>query len=973
VAESNIPGSEDLVSELLARATPAGRHQYLNDHPAALTREFIAALKAHADQQEQQDPQAARRIGEVAAEVADLLADEVAQAIAAVIRANVSRMLGQHQAAVSLYEEAARLYQAAGDDMAAALSQVGKIDALAYLGRYDEAFQVADTVRAVCNAHGEKLARAKLDMNVGVLHARLAQYEAALTHFEAARAAFAALGDNIRVAMLDANRANVLTDLDDFRAATELYRSARKAFDAAGMASAAAQVDQSIAYLLFAQGQFDPALRLFDQAREIFSQTHQPVAVADIDRDQSDVYLRLNLLDEAWDACERAEPVFRQQGHMLEVGHILLNRALIHIGRGHLQESTSLLEKAAHIFHDEGNAVWEAITQMNQAIRLLYVARPAEALTLAEEAGWLFDERGLGTRHCLALTVAGDAYQALGDWRQAETSYRTALAAIEELDAPWLTYRCHHGLGRVHQQQNAQQKAYQAYRQAIEDLERIHGGFSVEPHRIAFLKDKLAPYEDLVLLCLEQQTPDRVADAFQYVERAKSRALVDLLAQNLSGRVQPHDAAGQKLVADLERLRQELNWYYNRINDQNLTTPQRSPSLVAQAWQKIRHLERQANQLLHEMRVRYTDYLSLRQVQSTSLEAIRECLPPNSLLVEFYTARDTTMAFTLDQSHLRVYQNLMGGDQIRHWLDAFRFQINKFQYGHDYVQRHQATLRAGVDRALKALYDGLLAPLGDEFDGRQLVIVPHGLLHYIPFHALYDGQHYLLQQHTIYSAPSAGVLQLCCTKRPEGDGPALLLGIADPFIPHVLEEIQKIGRLMDQAALFTGPQATLDRLRSYGPHSGLIHIASHALYRADNPLFSALRLADGWLNVNDIYELNLKARLVTLSGCETGMGLVANGDELIGLSRAFFYAGAPALVVSLWTVNDESTAALMQRFYETLQSGLSVADSLRRAQLDMLARFHHPYYWASFTATGDGRVSLVDPPPTPSPFYNTRA
>jgi CHAT domain-containing protein len=967
VTESHIPSSEDLISGLLARATPGERHQYLTDHPAALTREFVAALKARADQQEQQNPQAARHIGEAAAEVADLLADEVAQAIATVIRANVSRMLGQHQAAVRLYEEAAHLYRAAGDDLAAALSQVGKVDALTYLGRYDEALQVADAVRAVCNAHDEKLVEAKLDMNVGVLHARLARHEAALTHFEAARAAFAALGDNIRAAMLDANRANVLTDLDDFRAATDLYRSARKAFDEAGMASAAAQVDQSIAYLLFAQGQFDPALRLFDQAREIFSQTHQPVAVADIDRDQSDVYLQLNLLDEAWAACERAEPVFRQQGHMLEVGHILLNRALVHIGRGHLQESTPLLEEAAHIFHAEGNVVWEAIAQINQAIRLLHVDRPAEALALVEEAGQIFDERGLGTRHCLALTLAGDAFQALGDWPQAEASYRSALAAIEDLDAPWLTYRCHHGLGRVHQQQNAQQEAYQAYHQAIEAVERIHGGFSVEPHRIAFLKDKLAPYEDLILLCLEQQTPDQVAEAFQYVERAKSRALVDLLAQNLSGRVQPHDAAGQKLVADLERLREELNWYYNRINDQNPDLPQRSPSLVTKAWQRMRHLEQQANQLMHEMRVRYTDYLSLRQVQSTSLEAIRECLPPNSLLIEFYTARDTTLAFTLDQNHLRVHQDLMGGDQIRHWLDAFRFQINKFRYGHDYVQRHQATLRTGVDRSLKALYAGLVAPLRDELDGRQLVIVPHGLLHYIPFHALYDGQHYLLQQHTIYSAPSAGVLHLCCTKRPSGDGPALLLGIADPFIPRVIEEVEEIGRLMDQAALFTGPQATLDRLRNYGPHSGLIHIASHALYRADNPLFSALRLADGWLNVNDIYALNLKARLVTLSGCETGMGLVANGDELIGLSRAFFYAGAPSLVVSLWTVNDESTAALMQRFYATLQSGLSVADSLRRAQLDMMAQFHHPYYWASFTATGDGRVSLANPPPTPSP------
>lgn len=965
MAVSDLSASEDLIAALLAQVTPAERRQYLNEHPAARTRNFVAALKAQADQQEQQDPQAARRIGEVAAEIADLLDDDVARAIASVIHANSFRLLGQHQAAVTLYDEAARLYQASGDNLAAALSQVGKIDALTYLGRYDEALQVAEAIGVVCDAHDAKLARAKLDMNVGVLHARLNQHEIALAHFEAARATFAALGDHIRVAMLDTNRANLLTDLDDFRSAAVLYHSARQAFSEAGMASAAAQVDQSIAYLLFAQGQFDPALRLFDQAREIFSQTNQPVAVADIDLDKSDVYLRLNLLDEAWTACARAEPVFRQQGHMFEVGHILLNRALVHIGQGRLQESASLLAEAAHIFHDEGNAVWEALTEINQAIHLLHVDCPAEALMLAEEAGRLFDERGLGTRHCLALTIAGDAYQALGDWHQAEASYRSALAVVEELDAPWLTYRCHHGLGRVHQQQNAQQAAYQAYRRAVEDLERIHSGFSVEPHRIAFLQDKLAPYEDLVLLCLKQPTPDDTAEAFQYVERAKSRALVDLLAQNLSGRVRCHDETGQKLVAELERLREELNWYYNRIHNHSLTPSPQSTALAARAWQEIHRLESQANQLMHEMRVRYTDYFSLRQVHSISLQSIFECLPPDGLLIEFYTARDTTLAFTLDQNHLRVYRNLMDGDQVRHWLESFRFQINKFRYGPDYAQRHHTTLRSGVDRCLKALYEGLLAPLRDELDGRPLVIVPHGLLHYVPFHALYDGQHYLLEQHTMYSVPSAGVLQMCCDKRPDGDGPALLLGAADPAIPYVMEEVKGIERLLDQAMLFTGPQATLDQLRTCGPNSRLIHIAAHALFREDNPLFSALGLADGWLNVNDIYELNLNARLVTLSGCETGMGLVANGDELIGLSRAFFYARVPSLVVSLWKVNDKSTAALMQRFYETLQTGLSVADSLRRAQLDMMDQFHHPYYWASFTVTGNGRVRLADPNLTP--------
>jgi CHAT domain-containing protein len=453
-----------------------------------------------------------------------------------------------------------------------------------------------------------------------------------------------------------------------------------------------------------------------------------------------------------------------------------------------------------------------------------------------------------------------------------------------------------------------------------------------------------------------------VAEAFDYVERAKSRALVDLLARNLSGRVQPHDEAGQKLVSDLKRLREELNWYYNRLHDHNPDAPQRSPAVMARAWHEINHLERQANELMHQMRVRYTHYLSLRLVQSSSLQAIRACLPPDGLLVEYYIARDAVLAFTLSQDSLGVYRNLMSRAQIEQWLDAFQFQIHKFRYGRDYVGRHQSTLRAGVDRSLKALYEGLVAPLAHELgEGRPLVFIPHGLLHYIPFHALYDGERYLVETHLVYSAPSASVLKLCCERNTNDGGPALLLGVTDPSIPHVIEEVNGISYLLGQVSLYTGAQATLERLQTDAGRSKLIHIASHGLFRADNPLFSALRLADGWLNVNDIYDLKLKARLVTLSGCETGMGLVAEGDELIGLSRAFFYAGAPSLVVSLWAVSDESTALLMKQFYEALQSGYCVAESLRCAQLGLMDRSPHPYYWASFNVTGDGQVTLGGP------------
>ena len=143
-----------------------------------------------------------------------------------------------------------------------------------------------------------------------------------------------------------------------------------------------------------------------------------------------------------------------------------------------------------------------------------------------------------------------------------------------------------------------------------------------------------------------------------------------------------------------------------------------------------------------------------------------------------------------------------------------------------------------------------------------------------------------------------------------------------------------------------------DKLREFGPSAGKIHIAAHGIFRADNPMFSSLRLGDTWLNLFDIFNLQLGAELTTLSACETGMSAVSEGDELLGLARGFLYAGAPSLVVSLWTVNDRSTAQLMRRFYEGLRDGLTKCHALRLAILEVKTNFPHPYYWAPFILLG---------------------
>ena len=145
--------------------------------------------------------------------------------------------------------------------------------------------------------------------------------------------------------------------------------------------------------------------------------------------------------------------------------------------------------------------------------------------------------------------------------------------------------------------------------------------------------------------------------------------------------------------------------------------------------------------------------------------------------------------------------------------------------------------------------------------------------------------------------------------------------------------------------------------KRYGEGFRYLHIASHGTFNADSPLTSALLLAkdaenDGTLTVGELYSMRLNADLVTLSACETGLGKIANGDDVVGLTRGFLYAGSRSIVASLWKVDDEATAYLMTRFYGALK-GTSKREALRLAQLETRKKYPHPYYWAAFQLTGE--------------------
>jgi CHAT domain-containing protein len=492
--------------------------------------------------------------------------------------------------------------------------------------------------------------------------------------------------------------------------------------------------------------------------------------------------------------------------------------------------------------------------------------------------------------------------------------------------------------------------AEKAFKQAIAIIEDLRAPLPAEEFRTAFLADKLTPYTELVRLCLSNGV-DRSAEALDYVERARSRALVDRLGGASLVSRKPQDDFEAGLLAQLEELRGELNWFYNQINRPSSEGP-RSVEATAALHQEVRQRETSVLEIQRQLSQHGGSDLSAIHGAPLNIAALQRDLGADTVLVEFFSLDSELLAFVVTGETITVVRGLGHEAWIEAAVQQFRFQVGALNIGSEQMRRHMPQLAARAKHYLSELYDLLLRPLAELLGERRLVVVPHRTLHYVPFHALYDGEQYVIEGREVCYAPSAQVLRYCLARPQPALQRAVLLGVPDSQIPRVRDELAAITPIFPDTTALVDEQATLEALRAYAPSADLLHLACHGTFRPDNPLFSSLQLADGALTVRDAYELDLRCRLVALSACETGVSAVAPGDEIIGLARGFFAAGAPALLVSLWMVDDAIAASLMADLYTRLRVGAGIAESLRAAQLTLLRQNPHPFFWSSFALFG---------------------
>jgi CHAT domain-containing protein len=345
--------------------------------------------------------------------------------------------------------------------------------------------------------------------------------------------------------------------------------------------------------------------------------------------------------------------------------------------------------------------------------------------------------------------------------------------------------------------------------------------------------------------------------------------------------------------------------------------------------------------------------------QVPSLAATRSALKPDEAIVEFHSLEKSLVVWVVRRDGLTGHTLPISRAELSAAVTDLRNAI---------VRRSTAALTYG-DK-FNAL---LIGPLGLR-PNERLIIVPHDALHYLPFQAFHDASGFLIERHAIALEPSASIaVQLAQRQQRIASN---LVAFGNPTItpaftlPGAEAEVKGVAPLFARNEVFLHSAATRVSFRDNAPAGRVLHVATHAQADTLDPLHSSILLAppgqpaDGpdVLLARDIYNLELKdVALVTLSACETGLGRIARGDEILGFTRAFFYAGATSLIVSMWPVADESSALTMRTFYAQLTEGREAIDAMRTAQLTVLKnpRFSHPFFWAPFDLMGGWRVTIA--------------
>jgi len=808
--------------------------------------------------------------------------------------------LGEQRESIALLEESVAIRRAAHDlkGLGAPLNNI----ALAYqrLGEIDKAEGFYNQSLMARREVGDRLGEAVVLNNRALISKIRGDPQTALEGHAQALKIYLELGDKRGQTSSTLGLADIYFQLGDHQRAEEYWRRAGKLFQELGNKGGLATVTHKLGTLRRLAHDPEEALKQYQQALGLRREVGDPIPQANSLTEICGLQSERGQLDAARQAGEEALQIARRIGYRMGMGGSL--RCL------------------GWVEHRSGN---------NQ----LAVRELREALATYEQTASTDEQSG--------------ALEALAAVERDRGELTGALAYIER---SW--------------------KLAELERAKVANADSRAMFSSLRSHRIGLYIS--------ILMALHAADPKAgyVARAFDLVEGWRARSLVEMMGESRTDL--------RKELSEEQRLREDQILQKTATLQRELLRADLTAPRKAELSAKLSGAESELDLFRIELHGsgsrygfgQYADVLDEQKIR-------RELLPPGTALLEYSIGEHRGYAWALTRDGLRGVP-LPGSRELQPLVDSYRKTLSE-----RVPALAVGSAMARIDAGARKLYQMLIAPVESALDGsKRLVIVPDGMLAYLPFETLL-GKGRMIERFEISYAPSASALAALQQRERQRSSPQRsLLAFGDPAyerprsgtpllaslvergldltsLPNSREEVTAIGSLFSPTAkrIYLGREAREESLK--GEHLEnfrFLHFATHGYFDEEHPSRSGLVLApgtdakqDGVLQADEIMRLHLNADLVTLSACQTGLGKVLAGEGVIGLTRAFFYAGAQSLVVSLWNVNDAATAEMMKQFYTNLRNGMARDEALRQAKLGLMranSAWRHPYYWAPFVFMG---------------------
>ncbi|WP_445304490.1 CHAT domain-containing protein [Microcoleus sp. Pol7_B2] len=917
--------------------------------------------------------------------------------------------LGEQQKALQYLNQSLPLSQAVGDRSQAAitLSNIGLV--YSKLGQPQKALEYFNQSLPLGRAVGDRSGEATTLSNIGKVYSDLGEKQTALEYYNQSLPPTRASGDRHGEAITLNNIGKVYLDLGEPQKALEYYNRSLPLSREIGARSLEATTLNNIGAVCLALGESQKALDYYNQSlplsRVVGDRSGEAVTLSNI----GTVYSNLGEKQKALEYYNQSLPLSHASGDRSAQANILNSIGAVYSELGEQEKALEYYHQSLHLSREIGDRSAGSLTFNN--IGRIYddSGDKQNALEYYNQSLRLSREVGDRSREATILKNIGLVYLKSEEKQKALQYFSQSLVLSRAVSNPEIEAVNLFGMAAVKREQNNLTEALNDIESSLKIIENLRTKIASPELRSSYfatVQDYYEFYIDL-LMQLHKTNPKSGYDtkALEASERSRARSLLELLFESNAN---IREGISPDLLQQEKSLQQQLNAIEKqRIEAVRLPNP--NATKIAEIDSGRLALLEQYQQLQTKIRTASPRYAALTHPQPLTLTEIqKQILDENTILLQYSLGTNRSYLWVVSQKQLTSYELPKRAD-IETAAGKFRDAITRPI--HREIPQQVAEASANLSQLI---FQPAAALLGN----KRLLIVPDGVLHYTPFSALTldptRGQNTnvpLIAEHQIITLPSASSLAILRQNYPDRKPPGQTLAIlADPVFspdderikgkitPATTEKLEAnnlglnrslraseiewppkrlaFSRQEAQTISSLFPSASsrqifdFDASRTTATDGSLanyqiVHLATHGMANNKNPELSGIvmsmvddkgNLVNGFLRLTDIFNLKLAANLVVLSACQTGMGQNVKGEGMVGLTRGFMYAGAQRVAVSLWSVDDEGTAVLMQKFYQKMvQQKVAPAAALRAAQMEMMQqeKWKSPYYWAAFTLQGE--------------------